>query len=170
MPHLNALCHSVRVVRDAQVAVRAATAADEAAIVRCVLSAYERYVPLMDNKPAPMLADYGQLICDGLVQVAEADAAIVGVLVMWAEPDHFYVDSIAVDLKMQGRGIAAIFLELAEEAAVASGRDEIRLYTNEVMASNIDYYLRRGFVETHRSVDNGYRRVYFTRKLKMRDS
>ncbi len=157
-------------VRDAQVAVRAATAADEAAIVRCVLSAYEPYVPLMDNKPAPMLDDYGQLICDELVQVAETDAAIVGVIVMWAEPDHYYVDSIAVDPQMQGRGIGAMFLELAEDAAVASGRDEIRLYTNEVMSSNIDYYPRHGFVETHRSVDEGYRRVYFTRKLKARGS
>lgn len=160
----------MRVIGDAQVAVRAATAADEAAIVRCVISAYERYVPLMDKKPAPILDDYGQLICDGLVQVAEADAAIVGVIVMWAEPDHFYVDSIAVDPQMQGRGIGAMLLELAEKAAVASGRDEIRLYTNEVMASNIDYYPRRGFIETHRSVDKGYRRVYFTRKLKLRDS
>lgn len=88
---------------------------------------------------------------------------------MWAEPDHFYVDSIAVDPQMQGRGIGAMFLELAEDAALASGRDEIRLYTNEVMASNIDYYPRRGFIETHRSVDKGYRRVYFTRKLKVRD-
>ena len=33
------------------------------------------------------------------------------------------------------------------------------------MTSNTDYYLRRGFVETHRAVENGYRRIYFSRRL-----
>ena len=54
---------------------------------------------------------------------------------------------------------------MAEAAAVANDRGELRLYTNEAMASNLDYYPRRGFVETHRRMDEGYRRVYFTRKV-----
>lgn len=150
---------------EAQIEVRPATEADESAIVRCVIAAYAPYVPLMDQKPAPMLDDYPRLISDGCVRVAEAEGTIVGVIVMWAEPDHFYIDNVAVHPEMQGRGVGAVLLDAAEAAAAATDRDELRLYTNEAMASNLDYYPRRGFVETHRDIDKGYRRVYFTRKV-----
>lgn len=36
---------------------------------------------------------------------------------------------------------------------------------NEAMTENIDYYPRRGFVETHRATDAGYYRVYVTRPV-----
>ena len=47
----------------------------------------------------------------------------------------------------------------------AGCHDEIRLYTNTMMVENIDYYPRKGFVETHRATDAGYERVYFSRHL-----
>ena len=113
-----------------------------------------------------MLDDYAQLIERGVVFVAEVDGAIGGVIVMWPEPDHFYVDNIAVDPVFQGRGIGSLLLDFADEYALRSQRDEIHLYTNEGMTSNLDYYTRRGFVETHRAVDKGYSRVYFTRRVR----
>lgn len=41
----------------------------------------------------------------------------------------------------------------------------IRLCTNEAMTENLAYYLRMGYPETHRAVENGYHRVFFTKRL-----
>jgi hypothetical protein len=45
------------------------------------------------------------------------------------------------------------------------GLPEIRLYTNEAMTENLGYYPRRGYRETHRATQNGYRRVFFSKVL-----
>jgi hypothetical protein len=42
---------------------------------------------------------------------------------------------------------------------------EIRLYTNEAMTENLDYYPRRGYRETHRATQDGYQRVFFSKAL-----
>ena len=84
---------------------------------------------------------------------------------MWAKPGHWYVDNIAVDPGRQGSGIGSMLLHEAERQARSAGFDEIRLYTNEAMVANQEYYPRRGYVETHRAVDRGYRRIFYTRTL-----
>jgi ribosomal protein S18 acetylase RimI-like enzyme len=145
--------------------MRAAEPGDVAAVLACVKAAYEQYVAAMGRKPAPMLADYPQLIDDGFVRVAVAGETIVGVLVMWPEPDHLYVDNIAVLPEAQGTGLGQMLLAEADAAARRSGRGEIRLYTNEKMTANLTYYARRGFVETHRAEAEGYNRVYFSRQV-----
>lgn len=147
------------------ISLRDATATDEPAIAACVDAAYEGYIAAMGRTPAPMLDDYQRLIEQGLVSIAERAGQLLGLIVMWSKGDHLYVDNIAVHPTAQGLGAGSRLLTLAEQQATAGGLTEIRLYTNEVMASNIDFYLRRGFVETHRAVDDGYRRIYFSRRL-----
>jgi len=145
--------------------IRPATAADEAGVVACVNAAYEQYIAAMGTKPAPMLADYPRLIGDGFVRVAVADERIVGVIVMWPEPDHLYVDNVAVLPEAQGTGLGKALLADADDEARRRGHDQIRLYTNEKMTANLAYYPRHGFVETHRAEAEGYRRVYFSRQV-----
>ena len=53
----------------------------------------------------------------------------------------------------------------AEHEARRHDRAEIRLYTNEAMTENLDYYRNRHFVETHRERSSGYARVFFARHL-----
>lgn len=148
------------------VRVRAANHADEASVVACVNAAYENYVAAIGKKPAPMLADYAQLIRDGVVRVAvSGDGVVVGVIVMWPQDDHLYVDNIAVLPEAQGCGVGTALLQVADDAALEGNRAEIRLYTNEAMTANLDYYPRRGFVETHRADESGYNRVYYSKKV-----
>ena len=149
-----------------EVRIRPATAADRAGVVACVNAAYEQYIAAIGKKPAPMLADYTRLIDDGFVRVAVAGDSLVGVIVMWPEADHLYVDNVAVLPETQGTGLGATLLGEADAEALRSGHDEIRLYTNEKMTANLGYYLRRGFVETHRVDEDGYRRVYFSRRVR----
>jgi ribosomal protein S18 acetylase RimI-like enzyme len=146
--------------------LRAATPADEAGVVACVNAAYAQYVPSMGRKPAPMSADYATLIRTGVVRVAlVGDGSIVGVIVMWPEGDHLYVDNVAVLPGSQGLGIGTMLLDAVDAFARSNGLDEIRLYTNEAMTANLSYYPRRGYVETHRAEADGFKRVYFSRRL-----
>ncbi|HSB85018.1 MAG TPA: GNAT family N-acetyltransferase [Ilumatobacteraceae bacterium] len=145
--------------------VRPATAADLGEVVACVNAAYDKYVPRIGRKPAPMLADYPTLLGNGCVHVAVTEKGIVGIIVMWAEDDHWYIDNIAVRPDVQGEGVGKTLLDAAEAAARRNGCGELRLYTNEAMTDNLDYYPRRGFIETHRSSESGYRRVYYSKVL-----
>ena len=147
------------------VRVRGALAADHADIVRCVDAAYAPYVEVMGAQPAPMLTDYERLVEDGRVWVAELGGEVAGVIVMWSEEDHWYIDNIAVDPRRHGQGVGSVLLESAEQAARLADHGEMRLYTNVAMTSNLDFYPRRGFVETHGAVQGGYRRVFYRRPV-----
>ena len=148
--------------------IRLATAADTDHVRRCVVEAYEQYVSRIGGPPAPMLADYEALVERGAVSVAICDGRLAGVLVAWPEADHLHIDNVATSTEFRGTGVGRALIESAERAAQASGLDELRLYTNVAMSENLDYYLRRGFTETHRSTIDGYDRVYFAKRLTTR--
>ncbi|MCP3855318.1 MAG: alpha/beta fold hydrolase [Actinomycetia bacterium] len=153
----------LEIVSRSPVKIRVARRDDQSQIERCVRAAYQGYVEAMGQEPAPMLDDYSALIARGVVSVAEVEGRPVGVIVMWPEPDHLYVDNIAVDPTSQGLGVGGLLLRHADDTARSAGLDEIRLYTHESMAANLDYYPARGFTETHRATEAGYDRVYFAR-------
>lgn len=145
--------------------IRPAQPEDHEAIVACVNAAYQGYVEDIGEKPAPMLDDYKALIRAEAVTVAIDGDEVAGLIVMWARPDHWYVDNVAVWPERQGTGIGSILLARAEHVARAAGFDEIRLYTNEAMTANTTYYEHRGYVETHRSSEAGYNRIDYTRAV-----
>ena len=145
--------------------VRPARPSDAAALTAVAAEAYRPYVPRIGREPAPMTADYAQAIRSGLTWVAEADGDIVGLLVLVARPDHLLLENVAVLPSAQRRGVGARLLALAEDQARARGLDEIRLYTNEAMTENLAYYPRHGYTETHRAEQDGFRRVFFTKRL-----
>lgn len=147
------------------ISIRRAVLTDEPAVRACVEDAYGLYLERMTRAPAPMEDDYRALIARGVVHVATRSDGLVGLIVLWPEDDHLFIDNIAVRPEAQGQGVAARLLDFSDGLARSAGQSEIRLYTNEVMAENLDYYPRRGFVETHRQLDRGYHRVYFSRRV-----
>lgn len=153
-------CHT-RLVEE--LTIRAASIEDASAIRSCVAAAYALYVDRIGKPPAPMLDDYAQMVARDVVQVAVRGEAVVGLIVMWLNEDHLYVDNIAVHPAAQAGGIGAALLAEADAEARRSGVREIRLYTNTAMIENLAYYSRKGFSETHRATDAGYERIYFSR-------
>ena len=145
--------------------MRLATAADREAVEAIVRAAYTPYVARMGRMPGPMLDDYAGLIAAGRVHAAEHGGAMRGVLVLIPEAETMLLDNIAVDPAAQGAGLGRRMLAFAEETARASGFGAIRLYTNEAMTENVGLYARLGWVETHRGEENGFRRVYFVKRL-----
>ena len=144
---------------------RPATAADVDAITRLVTTAFGKYVERIGRPPAPMLDDYATFVRTERVWVLDDGREIVGVLVTRAESDHLLLDSIAVSPTAQGGGHGRRLIERAEQDARDAGLAEIRLVTNEAMTENLEFYPRRGFHETGRGVQDGYRRVFFAKRL-----
>ena len=147
------------------VEIRQAVGADEPGVRACVEAAYTPYVERMGKPPAPMLDDYANLIESGVVYVASLDDRLVGLIVLWPKEDHLYIDNVAVLPQAQGAGVGAALLGFADAQAQRASQNEIRLYTNEKMTENIQYYPKKGYRETHRASDAGYQRVYYSRFL-----
>jgi 2-(1,2-epoxy-1,2-dihydrophenyl)acetyl-CoA isomerase len=147
------------------VRLRSAVAADTDAVLGVVRRAFEKYVPRIGREPMPMGVDYAVPIERGHCRVAEVDGRIAGVLVLVPSDGYLHVETIAVDPAEQGTGVGGRLLALADQEAASAGYAELRLYTNEAMTENLAYYARSGYRETHRTEDEGFRRVFFTRTL-----
>ena len=145
--------------------IRLARSGDAAAVARCVRSAYSKYVKRLGKEPAPMREDYASAIQAGEVYVLAVGDALVGTITMRLEGDHLFVGSLAVSPSAQGRGLGRKLMKFAESETAAANLPEIRLYTNEKMSENLAFYERLGFEETHRKLDEGYRRVFLRKPM-----
>jgi ribosomal protein S18 acetylase RimI-like enzyme len=145
--------------------IRLAHPGDLAAVETIVTAAYARYVPLIGQKPGPMLDDYSALIEKQRVHVLVADGEMTGILVLLPDDGAMLLDNVAIRPDRQGHGYGRVLIAFAEKIARQHGFRAIRLYTNEAMIENIGLYERLGFVETHRAQEKGFRRVYMTKPL-----
>jgi GNAT superfamily N-acetyltransferase len=147
--------------------VRRALPTDAHRLAEIATAAYAIYLPRMPDgrRPAPMSADYAAHVRDDEVWVIEQDGDPVAYLVLVPREDHLLLDNVAVDPRVQGAGLGATLLDLADERARVLGLPEIRLYTHVVMVENQARYRRRGYVETDRTERNGFARVHYTKRL-----
>jgi len=145
---------------------RRATSADAVPMSRIAEQAYAPYLERMGGqRPGPMDADYEALVDAAEAWVAEADGEVIGFLVLVGQGNGMLLEGVAVLPSYQGRGAGRHLLMLAETRARAEGYDRIQLYTHETMVENQRLYERTGYVETHRSSENGFRRVFYDKVL-----
>lgn len=145
--------------------IRPASVENAAAVQDCVNVAYSRYVERIGKKPAPALKDYAPLIEDGKVRVLVEGREVLGMVTMTIEEDHLSIETVAVWPDRQGDGLGRRLIAFAEEKARNRNLSEIRLYTNEKMWENLAFYERLGFEETERRLEEGYRRVFMSKRL-----
>jgi ribosomal protein S18 acetylase RimI-like enzyme len=112
-----------------------------------------------------MLQDYGAVIQQELVTVADANGQVAGVLVLSLTPSGLLIENVAVAKAWQGRGVGRTLLQHAEREGRRLGQETIYLYTNELMVENIALYARRGYVEYERRQEQGFRRVFMRKSL-----
>jgi ribosomal protein S18 acetylase RimI-like enzyme len=125
--------------------VRLAAAADTALVEAVVRAAYTPWVAVVGGRPAPLDADYAELIAAGSVHVTDD---VDGVLVLAVEEDALVVENVAVRPDRQGRGIGRQLLAFAESKAAELGLPAVRLYAHERMTSNVELYERLGYTRT----------------------
>ena len=143
--------------------LRRATADDLPAIKAIIDAAYAKYRERMDKPPAPLFRDYGPSVADGTTWVVGSPATAV--LTLYPRPDHLYVENVAVDPAAQGQGLGRALLAFAEEEAARRGLTRMDLVTHEAMTENLAIYARLGYVETGRRAEDGYRRVFLSKRL-----
>ncbi|KAA0085543.1 N-acetyltransferase [Mycolicibacterium sp. P9-64] len=145
--------------------LRRATIDDIGAVTALVAESFEKYVERIGKPPAPMLTDYAEMLDTSRIWVVAQGAAVIAVLVTQDQGDHLLLDTVAVSPSAQGGGYGRRLLELAERDATEQGLRELRLVTNEAMTENLVFYPRHGYRETHRAVQDGYRRVFFSKTV-----
>jgi N-acetylglutamate synthase-like GNAT family acetyltransferase len=152
-----------------ETSIRRATTADLSDIQRLIDAAYGKYVDRIGRPPAPMTADYAAALVHSRVWVLERDKPIVGALVTEDRGDHLLLETVAVAPDCQGMGYGKMLLDRADRDAVELGFSEVRLYTNEAMTENLSFYPRHGYRETGSAVQDGFRRVYFSKTVRNDD-
>ena len=145
--------------------IRRAATADLTEIRQLIDDAYSKYIERIGRPPAPMNADYAAALEHSRVWVLESGQAIVGALVTEDRGDHLLLETIAVAPAAQGSGHGRRRLDRAERDAAELGFSEVRLYTNEAMTENLSFYPRHGYHETGRAVQDGFRRVFFSKTV-----
>lgn len=130
--------------------LRRATPADAAAVRALTRQAYAKWVPVVGREPRPMTADYDRAVAEHLVDLWEVDGALAALIEMIPARDHLLIENIAVHPDRHGQGLGSRLLSHAEGVARSLGLDEMRLYTNGRMESNIALYARHGYREDRR--------------------
>ncbi len=140
--------------------IRGATADDAAPMRAIARAAYAKYVPRIGREPSPMVADYQAAVAANQAVVIEAAGRIRGYMIAWPEPDAYFIENIGVDPDYQGGGLGRCLIDHAVSQADRLGLPALRLYTNALMSENLAMYAHIGFVETHRTLEKGFHRVY----------
>ena len=126
-----------------------ATAENVPSIQSMVTNAYSKYTERIGKPPAPMLADYHELIKKShLFILKNQSGATVGAIVLTAKPSEgtIQINNLVVDPAAQGRGYGRVLMDCAESVARSQNP-------------------KWGFVETGRRSEDGYDRVYFRKDL-----
>lgn len=149
------------------VIVRLAGEDDLEAVRAVVDEAFLPYVERIGARPFPLDADYPALLVSGQVWVADRlDGEVCGVLVLTPADDHLLLDTVAVTDRVRGDGVGATLMAFAEDRARGLRLPEVRLYTNELMWENLEYYPKLGYVEQRReTVADVFHRVFFTKSV-----
>lgn len=148
-------------------AVEAAKIEDAPIIKSMVHAAYAKYVDRIGREPAPMTADYTELLQTHDVRVLRTsdNGKIVAAVVLSTDADSVKINNLVVDQAAQGKGYGKVMMNYAEDVARARGRPALTLFTNVKMWENMVFYPKLGFVETERRNEDGYDRVYYRKDL-----
>ena len=151
-----------------RMSLRRASAADAAAVRALTRAAYAKWVPLVGREPLPMTADYDRAVVEHIIDLLEEDGDLRGLIEMAPACGHLLIVNIAVRPDHQGKGLGDRLLDHAQWFARSLGLDEIQLYTNAAMASNLDFYGRRGYHEFRRgTLVPGSVSIFMRKKIRL---
>jgi N-acetylglutamate synthase-like GNAT family acetyltransferase len=145
--------------------IRLAQPNDAPAIKAIIDEAFAIYIARIGKRPGPMLEDYPALIAQRQVYCLVVDLKIAGTITLIEAADHLLVDNLAVVKSLQGMSFGKSLLSFAETVAQAKNFRTLKLYTNEAMRENLMIYPSLGYAETHRAEKDGFKRVFFEKRL-----
>ncbi len=147
------------------VEIRPAALEDAASIRELTRAAYAEWVPLIGREPLPMQADYDRAVREHAIDLLTVGGALVGLIETKLQPDHLWIENVAVAPERRGRGYGRLLLAHAERRAVNAGRAEIRLQTNAAFAANLALYARLGYAVSRTEPFRGGTAVYMSKRI-----
>ena len=108
-------------------------------------AAYARNREILGVEPIPLKWDYEKIFTGTEIWGVRDKGALVGVLILRPREDDMYLESVATLPRVQGGGYGNAMLNATEFRARDWGYKSIRLLTGELLTSNVDWYLRKGF-------------------------
>ena len=138
---------------------------DATAIRDLVRAAYAKWVPIIGREPMPMQADYDVALAEHDFDLLVDGEALVGVLETMHQPDHLWIENIAIHPDRQGQGLGRRLLKWAEKRAGIAGTGEIRLVTNSAFEANVALYKRVGYRVDRTEPFRGGTAVYMSKSV-----
>jgi ribosomal protein S18 acetylase RimI-like enzyme len=125
--------------------LRRALPADAEAVRALTREAYAKWVPLIGREPKPMQVDYERAVREHRIDLLYCGGELAALIETIPAADHLLIENVAVVPAFQGRGLGRRLLAHAEALAASMRVGEIRLYTNQRFAENIELYRRLGY-------------------------
>ena len=147
------------------VEIRPAALDDAASIRELTRAAYAEWVPLIGREPLPMQADYDRAVREHAIDLLTVGGALAGLIETKLQPDHLWIENVAVAPERRGRGYGRLLLAHAERRAVIARRAEIRLQTNAAFAANLALYARLGYAVSRTEPFRGGTAVYMSKRI-----
>ena len=108
-------------------------------------AAYARNRGILGVEPKPLKWDYAKIFDETEVWGVRDKGQLVGVLILRPRDNDLYLESVATLPQVQGGGYGNAMLNATEFRARDWGYTTIRLLTGELLTSNVEWYLRKGF-------------------------
>lgn len=145
-----------------------ATIEDAPVIKSMIDAAYSKYIDRIGKQPAPMAVDHLEVIqTHDVFLLRDFEDNAVGSITL--KPDSqsksIFIDNIVAHPAAQGHGYGRVLMNFAENLARSQDCLALELYTNVNMYENLALYVKMGFVETERRIEDGFERVYFRKTL-----
>lgn len=112
-----------------------------------------------------MDADFSRHISRREIYISVVGDEIEGFIVTYPRADDQFVENIAVSPHSQGAGAGRRLMAFATSLANRNRKQFIRLYTNEKMTESLAVYLKIGFLERERKLEDGFQRVYMEMRI-----
>jgi GNAT superfamily N-acetyltransferase len=145
--------------------IRPAVLKDAARIRDLTRAAYAKWVALIGREPLPMQADYERAVVEHTIDLLIVNGALAGLVETILQPDHLWIENVAVAPEQQGRGFGRLLLDHAERRALHAGRPEIRLLTNQAFAANLEVYAKRGYIVNRTEPFRGGTTVHMSKRI-----
>ncbi len=140
--------------------LRAATAADAAAIAATIAASFEQYRGKLEpesgafRETAEGIA--AELARESGAIVAERNGRMIGCVMVKLEEDDLYFGRLAVVPEARGEGIARRLVEAVEDEARRRELAGVRLGVRIVLVENQQLFSSMGYVETSREAHEGF--------------
>ena len=99
------------------VEIRPAILEDAARIRDLTRAAYAKWIAAIGREPLPTQVDYQRAVVEHTIDLLTVSGALVGLIETILQPDHLWIENVAVAPEWQGRGYGRLLLNHAERRA-----------------------------------------------------